>query len=435
MSYQYLPILTSQTATIFKASPQPQHLRTYATVAYARVGYIRRPQPDRQASSQGEHYVSIDETFVQLLTPEGARTASPHYDPLIEDLTLEDLRTLYRDMALVRRFDMEATSLQRQGQLALWPPLQGQEAAQIGSGRAAKSHDFIFPSYREHGVAHTRGLDLVELLRMFRGREHGGWDPKDYNFHLYTMVLGSQPLHAAGYAQGVQRDGAVATGNPDTDEAVIVYFGDGATSQGDVNEAMVFAAASGAPLVFFCQNNQWAISTPQATQSRTPLYKRGHGFGIPSVQVDGNDVLAVLAVTREAMDRARNGGGPTFIEAYTYRMGAHTTSDDPTRYRTHDEEDEWRAKDPITRMRAYLTLLALPYGEQAQAQLEEYFAAVDAEADALGERTRAFCRSLDVPDAVTMFDHVTAEPNSVVDAERAWFTAYHADDATEGAAR
>src|SRR3712207_5312396 len=170
-----------------------------------------------------------------------------------------------------------------------------------------------------------------------RGTTHGGWNPEDANFHLYTLVIGSQALHATGYAMGVKFDGAYGTGDPATDTAVMVYFGDGATSQGDVSEALVFAASYQTPQVFFLQNNHWAISVPVDRQSRTPLYQRPAGFGIPGIQIDGNDVLASYAVTAHSLDAARTGGGPRFIEALTYRIGAHTTSDDPTKYRDNEE--------------------------------------------------------------------------------------------------
>ena len=183
-----------------------------------------------------------------------------------------------------------------------------------------------FPSYREHGVAWCRGLDPLRLLELFRGVNHGGWDPEEHKFHLYTIVIGDQTLHATGYAMGIKRDGA-------EDEAVIAYFGDGATSQGDVSEAFAWASVFNAPVVFFCQNNQWAISAPPERQSRVPIYQRASGFGFPGVRVDGNDVLACYAVTKQALRAAREGQGPTLIEAFTYRMGAHTTTDDPTRYR------------------------------------------------------------------------------------------------------
>src|SRR5664280_3356442 len=322
--------------------------------------------------------------FVQLLTPEGERVEHPEYSPYIADLTDDDLRGFYRDQVLIRRFDTEATALQRQGELGLWAQSLGQEAAQVGSGRAAAPQDMIFPAYREHGVAFVRGLELTKILRQFRGIDHGGWDPKDHNFHLYTLVIGSHTLHATGYAMGMQRDGVVGTGDPQRDAATMVYFGDGATSQGDTNEALVFAAVNNAPVVFFCQNNQWAISEPASRQSRVPLYHRGSGFGIPSLRVDGNDVLACYAVTSEALERARSGGGPTFIEAFTYRMGAHTTSDDPTRYRSAAEEQYWRDRDPIDR------LLALMKAEDAVD--DAWLAELDAEATDFGEHIRTTVR-------------------------------------------
>jgi len=270
--------------------------------------------------------------LVQLLTPEGERVdhlSHPEYSAYIEDLTDDDLRGFYRDQVLIRRVDAEATALQRQGELGIWASLLGQEAAQVGSGRALRPQDYAFPTYREHGVAWVRGVDPLNLLGLFRGVNHGGWDPNEKNFHLYTIVIGAQTLHAVGYAMGIQHDGAVGTGDPERDAAVIAYFGDGATAQGDVNESFVYAASMNAPVVFFCQNNQWAISQPTERQSRIPIYQRARGFGFPGVRVDGNDVLAVYAVTKAAMDAARSGQGPMMIEAYTYRMGAHTTSDDP----------------------------------------------------------------------------------------------------------
>ena len=257
-------------------------------------------------------------------------------------------------MVLVRRIDTESTALQRHGELGIWAQLLGQEAAQVGAGRALRPQDFVFPTYREHGVAWCRGLDPLKLLGLFRGVDHGDWDPADYNFGLYTIVIGAQTLHATGYAMGMQRDGAVGTGDPERDAAVIAHFGDGASSQGDVNEAFIFAASYNAPVVFFCQNNQWAISEPIERQTRIPLYQRALGFGFPGVRVDGNDVLATYAVTQAALQRARDGQGPTFVEAYTYRMGAHTTTDDPTRYRLSDDVERWKLKDPIARVEAYL---------------------------------------------------------------------------------
>ena len=359
-----------------------------------------------------------DVDMVQLLTPTGERRDDPEYSPRVAHLDAEALRGLYRDMVPVRRFDGEATSLQRQGELGLWAQCLGQEAAQVGSGRALAPHDYAFPSYREHGVAHTRGVDLADLLRLFRGIDHGGWDPRAHGFHPYTLVVGAHTLHATGYAMGVQRDGLVGTGDPARDTAVIAYFGDGATSQGDVNESFVYAAVNNAPLVLFCQNNQWAISVPPSRQSRVPLVRRGDGFGIPSVRVDGNDVLASYAVTAMALERARSGGGPTFIEAFTYRIGAHTTSDDPTRYRSAAEDEYWRQRDPIERLRLLLV---------AEGELPETFvAALEVEATALAERIRAFVHGLPRPATSEMFEHVYATPHAIVDSERAWFAQYEA---------
>src|SRR5690606_12009671 len=231
-----------------------------------------------------------------------------------------------------------------------------------------------------------------------------------YNTQLYPLVIGSHALHATGYAMGVQRDGLVGTGDPARDTAVVAYFGDGATSQGDTNESLVFAAVNQAPVVFFCQNNQWAISEPTARQSRVPLADRGKGFGIPTVRVDGNDVLACYAVAAEALERARTGGGPTFVEAVTYRMGAHTTSDDPSRYRTAEEEESWRRRDPIDRLRAHLTAA----GELSDDDL----AALEAEGDALGERLRREVRAMTAPAPESMFEHVYATAHAGVARER-----------------
>jgi 2-oxoisovalerate dehydrogenase E1 component alpha subunit len=319
-----------------------------------------------------------------------------------------DIKGMYRDMVLVRRVDAEAIALQRQGELGLWASLLGQEAAQIGSGRALSAKDMAFPSYREHGVAWCRGLDPLRLLELFRGVSNGSWDPEEHKFHLYTIVIGDQTLHATGYAMGIQRDGA--------DEAVIAYFGDGASSQGDVSEAFVWASVFNTPVVFFCQNNQWAISAPLEKQSRIPLYQRARGFGFPGVRVDGNDVLACYAVTKKAMAAARDGQGPTLIEAFTYRMGAHTTTDDPTRYRLASELEVWKLRDPIERVRAYLV-------RTGQAE-PGFFADVDAEAKAIGTRIREACRAMPDPPPLAVFDHVYREPTAILRAEREQYAAY-----------
>jgi pyruvate dehydrogenase E1 component alpha subunit len=326
-------------------------------------------------------------------------------------------------MALIRRFDTEATALQRQGELALWASVRGQEAAQVGAAHALRAQDHVFPTYREHGIGWMRGIDPVTLLKVYRGVSHGGWDPAQHGFHLYTLVIGAQTVHATGYAMGVQRDGAVGTGNTERDTAVIACLGDGATAQGEVSEAMVWAGVFNAPVVFFCQNNQWAISAPNERQSRVPLYQRAGGFGFPGVRVDGNDVLAVEAVMGLAADRARCGEGPMLVEAYTYRMSAHTTSDDTTRYRSSAEEEHWRALDPLTRLEVHL--------RAAGTADDAFFAEVEAEGAELGQRVRHGLRALPDPEPTSMFDHVYAEPHPLVEAERAWLEQWLATEPEE----
>ncbi|WP_028474269.1 pyruvate dehydrogenase (acetyl-transferring) E1 component subunit alpha [Nocardioides alkalitolerans] len=351
--------------------------------------------------------------YVQLLTPDGERREHPDYAFDGDD---DLVRTFYRDMVMARRIDTEATALQRHGELGIWAQLLGQEAAQIGAAHGTRRQDFIFPTYREHGVAWVRGLDPVRLLGLFRGIDHGGWDPKDHNFGLYTVVIGAQALHAVGYAMGIEADGDVGTGDLDRDAVAVAHFGDGASSQGDVLESFVFAATYNAPVVFYCQNNQWAISAPIERQSRTPLHWRAPGFGFPGVRVDGNDVLATYAVMRATTDRARSGQGPTFVEAYTYRMGAHTTTDDPTRYRSGNDVDAWKRKDPIARVEAYL--------RRADAVDDAWLASLAEEAADLGATLRRGCHELPDPAPLALFDHVYAEVPDELAEQRDSYAAY-----------
>ena len=350
---------------------------------------------------------------VQLVTPQGERVEHPDF-PL--SLTNDECRGLLRDMTLVRRLDFEATALQRQGELGLWASCLGQEAAQVGSARAMGASDYAFPTYREHGVAWVRGVPPLDMLAMLRGVTNGGWDPNRYRCAPSTIVIGNQVLHAVGYAMGIQLDGS--------QDAAVGYFGDGATAQGDVNEAFVFAAVFNAPVVFLCQNNQWAISQPTDRQTRTPLFERAAGFGFPGIRVDGNDVLAVMAVTRYALERARAGDGPTLIEAYTYRMAAHTTSDDPTRYRQAAELDAWRERDPIERLSIHL----MAEGIVDDAFLE----GLEQESEELGELIRAGVRSMPDPEPRAMFDHVYAERHPDIDEQRDELDAYLESFVEEG---
>lgn len=343
--------------------------------------------------------------MVQLIDEQGTRIEDPDFQvPLKPAQAVARLR----DMVKIRRFDTEGTALQRKGQLGLWAPLLGQEAIQVGVRAALGPADHVFPSHREHGLGMLMGLPIERVLGLFKGAEMGDWDAEALRFHYYSMVIGAQTLHGVGYAMGQARDAAA---DPMADAGVsVVFHGDGAISEGDVNEAYVFAAAYQAPVVFMCVNNQWAISEPVSVQSKVPLYQRAWGFGIPSVRVDGNDVLAVEAVTSWALARARAGEGPTFIEAFTYRMGAHTTSDDPTKYRESDEAAEWQAKDPIVRTEAWLRAQRV-WDDAQQARLDQ-------DAEAFGAQVRAGVDRVRMPELAEAFDHVYAAPTPDLVAQR-----------------
>lgn len=344
----------------------------------------------------------------RIIAPDGTRVPNPQLDRYLQDVDFQTLRDLHRDMVVLRRIDAEGVALQRQGQLGLWAPCNGQEAAQIGTGRALNPRDFVFPSYRETGVMYTRGAQPADYVRMWRGEEGAAYDPDVLRIAPLQIIIGAQTLHAVGYAMGIRFDEA--------DEVAVTYFGDGATSQGDVNEAMVFAASYRAPVVFVCQNNHWAISEPVGLQSQFPLAGRAPGFGIPSMRVDGNDVLACVAAMRWALDHARSGKGPAYLEAVTYRMGPHTTADDPKRYRSDEELEQWRRRDPITRLEAHL---------RAAGELtEEHVAAVQKQAEEMAREMRAACLGMTTRPAMAVFDRVYAEPHSGLERERDEYAAY-----------
>lgn len=346
--------------------------------------------------------------LAQLLTPEGERVRDSRLDRWAADIDAETIRGLYRDMAIARRLDGEGVALQRQGHVGLWAPAQGQEAIQVASARACRADDFLFPTYREVGVLIVRGARPADLVLAWRGEVHGTFDPHQLNVATPQIIIGAQSLHAVGYAMGIQRDGG--------DQAAVAYFGDGATSQGDVNEALVFASSFAAPVVFVCSNNHWAISEPVSVQSRFTLAGRAPGFGIPSLRVDGNDALACTAAMRWALDRARSGQGPVFLEAVTYRMGPHTTSDDPTRYRDRDEIDLWRGRDPLLRVEAHLRRVGA---------FDDAFAAeVAATGDALAAEMRDAVLTARTRPAIEVFDNVYAEPHAGIDRQRERFAAY-----------
>ncbi|MDF2046964.1 MULTISPECIES: pyruvate dehydrogenase (acetyl-transferring) E1 component subunit alpha [unclassified Microbacterium] len=353
---------------------------------------------------------------LRVLEPDGSRVPDATLDPWVSDLSPHELRALHRDMVLTRRLDAEGVALQRQGQLALWAPCRGQEAVQVGTAHALAPGDFVFPSYREHGVLLGRGAQPADYVLAWRGEEHSAYDHTTINAAPPQIIIGAQSLHATGWAMGAQRDGS-------TDVAV-AYYGDGATSQGDVNEAMVFASSFRAPVVFVCSNNQWAISEPVTVQAKYPIAGRAPGFGIPSLRIDGNDALACVAAMRWALDRARRGEGPSFIEAVTYRMGPHTTSDDPTRYREPAEVEAWAQRDPVERLEAYLRA----EGILDDGGLEEVARA----ADALAAEVRAACIGATTRAPETMFDHVYAEPHGGLERQKAEYVEYLAGFEGEG---
>ncbi|MEN4474568.1 pyruvate dehydrogenase (acetyl-transferring) E1 component subunit alpha [Mycolicibacterium cosmeticum] len=281
---------------------------------------------------------------VRLVAADGSPTPETRYR---RDLPPETLAWLYELMVLTRELDIEFVNLQRQGELALYASCRGQEAAQVGAAACLRKTDWLFPQYRELGAFLTRGIAPAQMGAVWRGSWHGGLSFTEKCCAPISIQIGTHGLHAVGAAMAAQRLGE--------DSVTIAFMGDGATSEGDAHEALNLAAVFAVPTIFFIQNNQFAISTPVSHQhAASSLAERAAGYGMPAVRVDGNDVLACFAVVAEAAQRARSGGGPTFVEAITYRMGPHTTSDDPTRYRTAADVEQWAARDPITRYTAYL---------------------------------------------------------------------------------
>lgn len=354
-------------------------------------------RPDPFARPRDLHPVDRpDPGMVQILAPDGTRTDHPDFSFDIDD---DGLCRALEDMVMARRLDLEGTNLQRHGELSLWPPLMGQEATQVGAHLALGPDDQVFPTYREQALAHLMGVSLADILAAWRGTAHSCWDTRATHVSAYPVMIGSGTLHAVGYAMGIQRD---RDADPDLRAAVLDFHGDGGMSEGDTNEAYVFAASMGAPVVFCCVNNQWAISEPTTVQSPTSLYRRALGFGIPAVQVDGNDVIAVAAVLAAALERARNDEGPLFVEAWTYRRGAHTTTDDPTRYRTSESEHEWELTDPIERLRHHL--------QDRGVIDDQWMADLQGRADEFGARVRAAVDERKVRPLPELLDQVYVDP-------------------------
>src|SRR5213596_3606893 len=305
-------------------------------------------------------------------------------------LSPAELKSLYRAMLLGRRFDERMVRLQRQGRIGTFAPIKGQEASQLGSVFTLRATDWMVPSFRETAAMIWRGWPLEKILLFFAGYVEGGQPAPDQHDLPITIPVGTQLPHAVGLAYAAQYKG--------DDAVVMVYFGDGATSEGDFHEALNFAGVWHVPVVFVCQNNQWAISVPlkKQTHSKT-IAQKALAYGLPGIQVDGNDVLAVYVAAREAVERAREGNGPTLIECVTYRLGVHTTADDPTKYRSEEEVREWERKDPLTRFDAYLKRKRL-LDEGLEAAVDDEIAAAVARFEATG-----------VADPLVMFDHVYAE--------------------------
>src|SRR5262244_2096072 len=315
-------------------------------------------------------------------------------------LSPEKLLRLYRGMLLGRRLDERMLRLQRQGRIGTFAPIKGQEAAQIGSVCTLEARDWLVPSFRETASMLWRGWPIEKLLAFYAGRLEGGQPAPEQHDLPVTIPVATQLPHAVGIAYGIQYR--------DEDSVVMVYFGDGATSEGDFHEAANFAGVWHGPVVFLCQNNQWAISVPlkKQTNSRT-IAQKAAAYGFPGIQVDGNDVLAVYAACHEAVDRARAGDGPTLIECVTYRLAMHTTADDPTKYRAEEEVKAWEQKDPLTRFRVYLE------GKQL---LEE---GVDEQVDQQIARGVEAFESAAAADPLGMFEHAYGEPTPDLLAERA----------------
>ncbi|MBM3221164.1 MAG: pyruvate dehydrogenase (acetyl-transferring) E1 component subunit alpha [Candidatus Rokubacteria bacterium] len=320
-------------------------------------------------------------------------------DALDPDIPPDLLQRMYRAMLLGRRLDERMVRLQRQGRIGTFAPIKGQEAAQIGSVATLTPRDWMVPSFRETAAMLWRGWPIEKMLMFFAGYLEGGSPAPGQRDLPITIPVATQLPHAVGLAYAAQYR--------DDDAVVMAYFGDGATSEGDFHEAANFAGVWHVPVVFVCQNNQWAISVPfkKQTHART-IAQKALAYGFPGIQVDGNDLLAVYAVTKEAVDRARNGDGPTLIECVTYRLGVHTTADDPTKYRSEDEVKAWEKKDPLTRL--------VPYLERKGLRTSGVEEELDAEIAAAVERFEA----APAPDPLMVFDHVYAERPPHLDRER-----------------
>jgi pyruvate dehydrogenase E1 component alpha subunit len=338
------------------------------------------------------------QTPLQLIDPQGRPTAGQGALP-----PPEVLRRLYRDMVVGRRFDTQATALTKQGRLAVYPSSRGQEACEVGAALAMREQDWLFPTYRDSVAIVSRSVDPIEVLCLLRGEWHCGYDPYEHRVAPQCTPLATNTLHAVGLAHAARLKGE--------DTVAVVLLGDGASSEGDTHEALNFAGVWNAPVVFLVQNNGYAISVPLAKQTAAPsLAYKGIGYGVRSVLIDGNDPAVVYASVREAVEGAAAGGGPTLIEAITYRMEAHTNADDASRYRADAEVQGWLARDPLTRLETYLREHDLLDDERA--------AAVQAEAEEFAASVRERMNRDDELDPAELFEHVYARPTAQLVAQR-----------------
>jgi pyruvate dehydrogenase E1 component alpha subunit len=337
-------------------------------------------------------------------------------EPAIEAPTLQKL---HRTMLLARRFDERLLSLQRQGRIGTFPPVSGQEAAHLGAVAVLRPSDWMVPAFREMAADIWRGRSLESIIIYNNGFNEGSRIPADRNDMPISVPVGSQILHAVGLAWAMQYRGK--------NDVAMAFFGDGATSQGDFHEGLNVAGVFQLPVVFVCQNNQWAISIPRSKQTRSAtLAQKALSYGICGIQVDGNDILAVYAAAQEAVDRARTGGGATLIECITYRMSVHTTADDPKRYRTDVEVEEWRKKDPIIRFQDYLRAKGLLSEESITAEETSIAAEIQAAVECAEEQMQK------LGDPMLMFEHAYAEMPEHLKEQRADFIQFMADSRQEG---
>ena len=336
-----------------------------------------------------EDYDPLKGKMFQILKPDG--TLQPGLKPPIDD---KETLTLYQKMVFVRLADQRGLLLQRQGRFGTYAPLWGQEACQIGSAYVLQKGDWVFPAFRELGATLMMGIALKDFMLYWMGNEMGSRSPEGINLLPVSIPVGTHIPQAVGtaWAAKIRGDKIVA----------VAYFGDGATSKGDFHEAMNFAGVFKTPTIFFCQNNQFAISVPRSRQTASAtIAQKAIAYGFDGIQIDGNDLFAVITVTREAVDRARSGGGPTLIEGVTFRFGPHTTADDPTKYRTDEEIERWKPLDPMIRLRSYLKAKGL-WSEEVETRMTE---------DAQKEIDQAVkdAEAVPAPELKEIFEYVFAE--------------------------